>query len=68
MSVHGRVTWVKVDERVFVDAMTVEVLVRDFAEEYERDGEPEMATAVEQIADMLGEVSRGQGGKELVIR
>ena len=63
MSVSQRVPWVKVDGRVYADAMSLEVLLADFVEQLEEDGDSACAEQVRRIVRVVGELASGTKGE-----
>jgi hypothetical protein len=63
VSSSATVPWIKVDERVYVDVMSVEVLLIDFSEQLEDEDDPDGAEAVRRIAGVLAALSEAQRGE-----
>ena len=59
MSVAAKVSWVKVDERIYVDAMAFEALLRDFVGQLLDEDDPDGAGAVGRVVEILGSMAGG---------
>lgn len=59
MSVGAKVSWVKVDERVYVDVMAFEALLRDFVRQLLDEDDPDGAEAIDRVAIILGSIADG---------
>jgi hypothetical protein len=63
VSASATVPWLKVDERIYIDAMSVEVLLLDFSEQLENEDDPDGAEAVRRIAGVLAALSEAKRGE-----
>jgi len=61
MSVSRDLPWFRLDERIYVDALSLEAALRDFADQLDREYAMEGAGAVRRVADIVSLI--GQPGE-----
>lgn len=57
MTVGAGVSWVKVDERIYVDVMAFEALLRDFIGQLLDENDPDGAEAIGRVVEILGSIA-----------